>query len=58
MKTFKIIIKRVDTEEYELVLDNNSMMAAFDEARRLVAARNKTSKIGKYHVTKIDQIKE
>jgi hypothetical protein len=57
LKTFNITIKRYVEEEYEMSLDGEHIMAAFDEARRLVAARNKTSKMGKFAVTKISEIK-
>jgi len=35
-------------------LDNDSIMGAFDEARKLVNARNATSKIGRFAITKIE----
>ena len=54
MSLNKITIKRVQVEEYEMMLENESIMAAFDEARRAVAARNKTSHIGQFYVTKIE----
>lgn len=54
VKKFKITIKRVLVEEYEMLLENESIMAAFDEARQAVVLRNKTSNIGQFHVTKIE----
>lgn len=54
----KITIKRVLTEDYEMTLDKDSLMEAFDEARQLVAARNLTSKIGRFFITKIDEVKD
>lgn len=55
---YKITIRRLVTEDYEMVLENENVMAAFDEARRQVAARNERSKIGKYSVIKIENLKE
>lgn len=54
----KIIIKRVLEEEYEMVLENETTMGAFDEARKLVAARNEKSKIGRFFVVKITDVKD
>lgn len=54
VKKFKITIKRVLIEEYEMSLENESIMAAFDEARQAVGLRNKTSQIGQFYVTKIE----
>lgn len=53
-KKFKITIQRIETEEYEMVLEKESIMVAFDEARRLAEHRNKTSNIGTFVVTKIE----
>jgi hypothetical protein len=58
LKTYKITIKRFVQEEYEMTLDGEHIMAAFDEARRLVAARNKTSSVGTFAVTKITETKK
>lgn len=58
VKKFKITIRRVEVEEYEMTLENESIMAAFDEARQAVAARNKTSNIGQFHITKIENEKD
>lgn len=55
---YKIIIKRVLEEEYEMTLDNETLMGAFDEARELVTARNVTSHIGRFFVTKIEEEKD
>lgn len=55
---YKITIRRLLTEDYEMVLENDNLMAAFDEARRQVACRNERSKIGKYSVIKIEELKE
>ncbi len=54
----KITIKRVLEEEYEMVLENETTMGAFDEARRLVAARNEKTHIGRFFVTKITEVKD
>lgn len=55
---YKITIKRVLEEEYEMTLDNETIMGAFDEARKLVNARNTNSHIGRFVVTKIKEEKE
>lgn len=55
---YKITIKRVLEEEYEMVLEDETIMAAFDEARKLVTTRNKSSKIGRFFVTKIKEVKD
>lgn len=52
-----ITIKRVLEEEYEMSLDNETIMGAFDEARKLVAVRNVTSQVGRFVVTKIKEEK-
>ncbi len=52
---FKITIKQVIEEEYEMTLEDESIVGALDEARRLVAIRNKTSKHGQFHVTKVEK---
>lgn len=54
----RITIKRVLEEEYELILENETTMGAFDEARKLVTARNEKSKVGRFFVTKITEVKE
>jgi hypothetical protein len=55
---YKITIKRILQEEYEMVLEDETIMRAFDEARKLTAARNATSRIGRFFVTKIEEVKE
>jgi hypothetical protein len=55
---YKITIRRTVIEDYEMVLENDKCMAAFDEARQLVAARNEKSKIGHLAVIKIEELKE
>ena len=54
----RITIRRVLIEDYEMVLENDSVMTSLDEARKLVAARNETSKIGRFSVIKIEEVKE
>lgn len=39
-------------------LEDESIMAAFDKARELVTARNKTTNLGRFFVTKISETKE
>ncbi len=39
-------------------LEDESIMKAFDEARKLVASRNVTSRIGRFFVTKISEVKD
>lgn len=41
-----------------MVLEDETIMRAFDEARKLTAARNATSRIGRFFVTKIEEVKE
>jgi uncharacterized protein YktA (UPF0223 family) len=53
-----ITIKRVLEEEYEMVLENETTMGAFDEARKLVAARNEKTNIGRFFITKITEAKD
>jgi hypothetical protein len=55
---YKITIKRVLEEEYEMDLEDETIMRAFDEARKLVTARNATSRIGRIFVTKIKEVKD
>jgi hypothetical protein len=52
-KKYIITIKRVQIEEYEMTLENKSIMAAFDEARCLAANRSK-NKSSQFFVTKIE----
>lgn len=54
----KITIRRVLVEDYEMMLENDNLMTSLDEARKLVASRNETSKIGKFSVIKIEEVKE
>jgi hypothetical protein len=54
LKKFKVTIKQVIEEEFEMILENVSILQAFDEARRLADSRNKTIRRGKFYVTKID----
>lgn len=53
-----ITIRRVLTEDYEMVLENDNVMASLDQARKLVAIRNEKSKIGQFSVIKIEEVKE
>jgi hypothetical protein len=55
---FKITVEHVIREEYEMVFEDENIMRAFDKARELVAARNKTVRAGKFFVTKISEVKE
>lgn len=55
---YQITIKRILEEEYEMVLEDETIMGAFDEARKLVTARNESSKIGRFFVAKITEVKE
>jgi hypothetical protein len=55
---YKITIRRTLTEDYEMTLENEKLMAAFDEARKLVVVRNERSKIGHFAVIKIEELKE
>jgi hypothetical protein len=55
---FKITIERHLIEEYEMELEGDSIIEAFDEARKLTTARNVTSHIGRFFVTKIIEVKD
>jgi hypothetical protein len=55
---YTITIKRVLEEEYEMTLDNETIMGAFDEARKLVTVRNVTSQVGRFFVSKIKEEKD
>lgn len=41
-----------------MVLEDETIMRAFDEARKLTTARNATSRIGRFFVTKIEEVKD
>ena len=55
---YKVAIEHHTKEEFEMELEDETIMQAFDKARELVAARNKTVKAGRYFVTKIQEAKE
>lgn len=54
---YKIGIRRVIEEEYEMTLIANTAMEAYDQAKALVDARNKRVPLGKYSVVKVEEIK-
>lgn len=54
MAKFKVTIERVILEQYEMTLEDDSIVHALDEARALVDTRNAKSKGGYFHVTKIE----
>lgn len=41
-----------------MVLEDETIMGAFDKARELATTRNKNSKIGRYFITKINEVKD
>jgi len=51
---FTVTIEKVTRETHVVVLEGDSLMEAFDEARQLVEKRNEKQKNGKYFVTKIE----
>jgi len=51
---FKITIQRVIKEEYDMELEADGAMAAFDQARQMVNTRNQASTSGKYSVIKVE----
>lgn len=55
---YKVTIELHVKEEYEMELEDETIMQAFDKARALVTARNKTIKAGRFFVTKIQEVKE
>lgn len=58
IKKFRIVIRRVITEDYEMIFENDNIMSALDGACKLVASRNEQSKIGQFSVFKIEEVKE
>lgn len=54
---YKVTIERHIKEEFEMELEDETIMRAFDKARELVTARNKTVKAGRFFVTKIAETK-
>lgn len=55
---FKITVEHIIREEHEMIFEDENIMQAFDKARELVVARNKTVRAGKFFVTKISEVKE
>lgn len=55
---YKIGIRRVIEEEYEMTLTADSAMGAYDQAKQLVDTRNKRVLVGKYSVVKVEEIKK
>ena len=55
---YKVTIEHHIKDEFEMELENETIMQAFDKARELVTARNKTVKAGRFFVTKIKEVKE
>jgi hypothetical protein len=51
---FKVTIERVLREEYEMILEDESITNALDEARKIVAVRNEKNKVGQFFITKIE----
>jgi hypothetical protein len=54
-KQYTITIQRVVKEDYTMVLEGETAMQAFDTARHMVACRNKTSAVGTFTVTKVEE---
>lgn len=55
---YKITVEHVIKEEHDMILEDETIMQAFDQARELVDARNKTVKAGRFHIMKISEVKE
>lgn len=55
---YKVLIEHHIKDEFEMELEDETIMQAFDKARELVTARNKTVKAGRFFVTKIQEVKE
>lgn len=55
---YKITVEHLAREEHEMILEDETIMQAFDKACELVTARNKTVKSGRFFVTKISEVKE
>lgn len=54
-KPYTITIQRVVKEDYTMILEAETAIQAFDEARRIVASRNKTSITGTFSVMKVEE---
>lgn len=51
---FKVTIERVIREEYEMVLEGESITQALDEARKIITVRNEKNKLGQFFIAKIE----
>ncbi len=51
---FKVTIERVIREEYEMVLEGESIVQALDDAHKIVTARNEKNKIGQFFISRIE----
>jgi hypothetical protein len=58
MANFKITIQRVVREDYEVEIEADDIMLAFDMATSMVAKRNERTNNGKFYVTKIETSQE
>ena len=57
-KKYRITIEETHTEHHEMNLEDISIMAALDEARKLTVARNKRAPIGTvFSVRKVEELK-
>lgn len=55
---YKVTVEHHIKEEFEMELEDETIMQAFDKARELVTVRNKTVKAGRFFVTKIAETKD
>lgn len=51
---FKVVIERIIHEEYEMILEDESIINALDEARQVVAVRNEKNKVGQFFIKSIE----
>jgi len=51
---FKITIRRIQAEDYEMELESETIVTALDEIRRIIKARNKSNINGTFHLYKIE----
>ena len=58
MPKFNITIERSIKEIYQMELEGDNVMSAFDRARDIVRTKNENSTDGMHSVVKIETIKE
>ena len=56
-KKFKVTIERLTKDTYEMIIEDDTIMGAFDQARHLTKIRTHNEQ-DRYFVTKIEEKKE